>query len=258
MAPLTPEEKILDGARMQLVRISTAIQTLKVNLETTDPLPSWASLQSSFVLLSQSLKSIQDVIANNSAFLSSAQVYPNPHFPAQTQEAMLHMLLRKKLDPSAEDWIAEGQKEGSRIGHEDEDAEEDEAMEDGEGQARKGRKAILASTELKELWSWAGPTENEMARKMLDEETLNDFTFEEQERGVEHIATGIKRKLWESDSEDEDDEGGKMVGVEKNPKTEEKAVEPPRPVLPMDTIFRYMSTGKLTVANVAISQVQRR
>ena len=41
MAPLTPEEKVLDNARMQLMRINDAIQTLKRNLETTDPLPSW-------------------------------------------------------------------------------------------------------------------------------------------------------------------------------------------------------------------------
>ncbi|KAL9083993.1 MAG: hypothetical protein Q9165_008269 [Trypethelium subeluteriae] len=259
MAPLTPEEKVLDGARMQLVRISTAIQTLKHNLETTDPLPSWYTIDNPPSNADADLKSIQDVIANNSAFLSSAQIYPNPHFPAQAQEAMLHMLLRKKLDPSAEDWIAEGQKEGLRIGNEDEDVdEEDETMEEGEGQERKGKMEALGPAELKELWSWAGPTENEMARKMLDEETLNDFTFEEQERGVEHIVTGIKRKLWESESEDEDDEREKMVGVEKNPKTEEKVVEPPKPMLTMDTLFRYMSTGKLTVANAAVLQAQRR
>ena len=176
---------------------------------------------------------------------------------------MLQMLLRKKLDPTAEDWTSDGRNVGSRIGSEEDDAHiddgEDIAIENGDETAGGEKQAKLNRAELRELWSWAGPTENEMARKMLDEETLNDFTFEEQELGVENVVTGIRRKLWESDDEDDEDEEGKMEGIEKPPKTEEKATESPKPVMPMDTIFKYMSTGKLPTTNgAASSQIQRR
>ena len=221
-----------------------------------------ASLQSSLVLLSQNLKSIQDVVSNNSAFLSSAHVYPNPHFPAQTNEAMLQMLLRKKLGPSAEDWIVEGRRDAFRIRSTDEDADAAEdkgrTIPDDRKSTSEGRTAKLDSIELRELWSWAGPTENEMARKMLDEETLNDFTFEEQEQGVENVVTGVRRKLWESDSEDEEDEdeGSRMEGVEKAPQAAERAVTP-KSTVPMDAVFRYMSTGNVSAINATVSQIQR-
>ena len=205
---------------------------------------------------------VQDALSNNSAFLSSAHVYPNPHFPAQTQELVLQMLLRKKLDPTTEDWVLEGRKKGARMESEEDDTdtenEQDILPEDRKDEIMQHQSVKLTRAELNELWSWAGPIENEMARKMLDEETLNDFTFEEQQQGVENVVTGLRRKLWESDSEDEEDEEIQMTGVEQAPKAEEKPVEPTRPMMPMDTIFRFMSTGKLPTANDPPQHIQRR
>ncbi|KAI9660421.1 MAG: mediator of RNA polymerase II transcription subunit 8 [Bathelium mastoideum] len=215
----------------------------------TNRLEPRSSLQSSFVLLAQNMKMLQDTLSNNSAFLSSAHVYPNPHFPAQTQEPMLQMLLRKKLDPTAEDWVLEGRKEAARMKGEESGfaakGDENKLAEAGNETAGQEQSVRLTPGEWNDLWSWAGPVENEMAQKMLSEETLRDFTFEEQEQGVENVVTGLRRKLWESDSEDEDDEDAKMDTEEKASGAEERVNEPTKPMVPMDTIFRFMSTGKL-------------
>ncbi|KAI9702257.1 MAG: mediator of RNA polymerase II transcription subunit 8 [Bogoriella megaspora] len=252
MATLAADDKVLNSTRVQLTRISTALNALQTNLRSYDPLPSWRSIQESFNILNNSLKALQETINNNSSFLASAHVYPNPNFPARTQEGLLQLLLRKKLDPTAEDWLANTKATAAKIGiEEDEDSSpggNDVVMTSTEFGATNGEQKVakLESGELRELWHWAGPTENEMAGKVVDPDTFQDFTFEEQQQGIENVVTGLKRKLWEeSESEGEDqDEEGKMEGLERAPKKEEKEPEQIKASVPLDYMLYFMSRGR--------------
>jgi mediator of RNA polymerase II transcription subunit 8, fungi type len=214
----------------------------------------------SFTLLSHNLRATLDTINTNSAFLSSAQVYPNPHIPGTKSEMMLNYLLRKKIDPSAEDWVAEARRLGSGIGKESEDdAEDGQTRKDPDAMVAEGESKadLLSPAELKECWKWALPVVNKLTQKLVDAGSLPDFSFEEQQNGVESVVTGLRRKLWEDESESEGDEDGedKMEGVEKAKKTEDK-VEMAKPMMPMDSMFKFMSTGSLPSSTPGNSQVQ--
>ena len=117
-------------------------------------------------------------------------VYPLPDFPGQTQEGLLGQLLRKKLEPNVEDWVAEGRRTAT-----------DTSQQSVDG--------TLLQSELQDLWSWAGMAANEEARKHT---WGGNYTLEEKEMGVENVVTGLRRKLKEdpdeSSEEEEDEEAG--------------------------------------------------
>ena len=159
-------------------------------------------------------------------------VYPLPQFPGRTQENLLGQLLRKKLEPNVEDWVAEGRKIGTEA----------------EAQGDKGG---LNREEMLNLWTWAGMAANEQARKHT---WGGNYTSEEKERGVENVVTGLRRRLKEDpedlseEEDDEDDEaddpnGDKMEidGVNRN--DDEPTAAPALNPLLLNAIFRFMMTG---------------
>lgn len=121
-------------------------------------------------------------------------------------------------------------------------------VDDGNGNG--GR---LSEGDLAALWEWAPVEANSEARKR---NWGGNFTLEERERGVQDVAAelGLRRVLEddeESEEEEEEDEmdlggfgksedagGDNAVGV-----TGKQA--PASPLVPMDEILRYMTTGIL-------------
>lgn len=126
-------------------------------------------------------------------------VFPLPSYPGRTQEALLGQLLRKKLEPEVEDWVAEGRQVAEEAGMGDEET----------------RSGML------ELWSWAGMAANELAR---GHEWGGDFTMEEREGGVENVVTGLKRRRRGEDEEEdeEEEEGEEGVGDDEEEGAEDK------------------------------------
>lgn len=168
-------------------------------------------------------------------FLKEAHAYPLTNFPGHKQEDTLGLLLRKKLEPGVEDWIED---------YTTKFEEKNEAPEGG-----------LSTTELKELWTFAGPTSASIIGPMLEEDGAmeDDFTIAEREGGVENVVTGLRRKLDGGDSEDEDEvdeedeEGDKMEDVMPAvPKDAgEKGVDSTLPPKAIDEVLKFVSTGRL-------------
>lgn len=82
----------------------------------------------------------------------------------------------------------------------------------------------------------------------------DDFTLEEQERGIESVVTGLKRDLTgkdedeQEDGEDDDaDMDDRMLGDRSTPAAaaDEPGVDPGEPPLSLETINRFTSTGTL-------------
>lgn len=110
----------------------------------------------------------------------------------------------------------------------------------------------LSEGDLAALWEWAPVEANSEARKR---NWGGNFTLEERERGVQDVAAelGLRRVL-EDDEESEEEEEDEMdlggfgkpedAGVDSAAAaTGEQA--PVSPLVPMDEILRYMTTGVL-------------
>src|SRR6267378_7984302 len=103
------------------------------------------SLQSQASIISNNLVSISEQLSENRELLSSLVAYPAPSFPGRTHAGALQELLRTKLDPRVEDWVAQGRTSGAS------------ALED-------KKKNGLSERELAELWEWAPIGANVEAR----------------------------------------------------------------------------------------------
>ena len=170
--------------------------------------------------------------------------YPLPSFPGRTQENLVGLLLRKKLEPNVEDWVAEGRDIAN------------EATKQGSGSS-------LEQDDVASLWNWAGVAANKEARQHV---WFGNYTAEEKEAGIANVDTGLRRKLKETpdDSSEEDDEevdddepaedGMEIVGVrrksmaegvdfEVTKSSEHKATAIATNATPIDDIFRFMMTG---------------
>jgi len=185
----------------------------------------------------------------------SAHAYPLPSFPGRTQEDLLGQLLRKKLQPPVEDWIEEGARLGAHIpsglsnGHSD--------LVNGNG-TTNGVHTSLSGKELEDLWNWAGPEGNRIAREIGDEAFNDVFTLAEQEEGIEDVVTGLRRKFWESDGEDEDDgeEKTKLKAEEMDldvvddrpdmvKMMHRPGIDESRPMMPLESLLRFVSQGRM-------------
>ena len=169
-----------------------------------------SSLQSIASVISNHLTAVSTHLSTHSPFLASLAVFPVPSYPGKTQEPLLGQLLRKKLEPGVEDWVAKGKEIGEQGAREE-----------------KTRQDIM------ELWTWAGMAANELAR---GHQWGGDFTQEEFEGGLENVVTGLRRQLnWEEEDEDEDEE------MEDGKKKE--APEDTRDAMPLEPILTFMVTG---------------
>ena len=250
--------RALDQLRLRLQTLSTTLSKLVHDLSTTDPLPPWQSIQNSLSLAQHSFSSLQTILASEKyqSLLKAAHVRPNASFPGRTQEGLLEMLLRKRMQPGVEDWIAKGK------------AYAPEVQEAG----------ALSLRELEELWEWAGPEANRIARDDIGEGWDDVFTLAESEAGIENVVTGLTRKLWESEGEESDDdvqdgepgkgkkgveEYGDAMDVDVKDREENRNVsvlqkldsatrimmqrkfEDSRPSLPLEVVLRFQLTGQL-------------
>ncbi|OAT06194.1 RNA polymerase II mediator complex component Med8 [Blastomyces gilchristii SLH14081] len=249
MASISPEQlKVLEQTRQRLVQLTQSLASLINNINQSDPLPSWSSLQSQATIISNNLLNVSEQLTDHHDLLSSLVAYPTPQFPGRTEASMLSQLLRTKLEPRVEDWVSQG-------------------LSMGNADATRRRTGLTAE-QLAELWQWAPVEANMEARKR---NWGGDYTREEKEMGVKNVVTGLKRRLNEEDSGSEsgsgdEDEGGKgeegggdgsgmqVVGVHRRAGAGGVQFDissgggqvppvPMSPALPLQDVFRFMMTG---------------
>jgi mediator of RNA polymerase II transcription subunit 8, fungi type len=181
-------------------------------------------------------------------FLKSLHAYPLPSFPGHEKEGVLQMLLRKKLEPQAEKWVAQYSSP--------KDGESTNGVENG---APEGG---MKSQDYAKLWDWAGETVSHLHMEFMDD-MESDYTMAEKEQGIENVVTGLKRKLNvglgddDSDEEDEDEdedvekeekekEEAKMETVASEPPSvAEPGVDPSLPPMKLEMVLKFMTTGQL-------------
>lgn len=173
-----------------------------------------SSFQSHASIISNHLTSVSTHLSTHSSLLASLAVFPLPSYPGKTQEPLLGQLLRKKLEPSIEDWVIKGQ--------------EIAEQEVGEERSRQ---------DLTVLWMWAGMAANELAR---GHEWGGDFTQEEFDGGLENVVTGLRRKLdWDEEDEEDDDDDNEENKEGKKKEEPEEA----RNAMPLEPILKFLMTG---------------
>ncbi|GAM89381.1 hypothetical protein ANO11243_074180 [Dothideomycetidae sp. 11243] len=241
--------RTLEHVRQRLNALTTQLGSLRRDLESNEALPSWASIQNSANLLSHNLQSLHSTLNAAQPLLRAAHAYPLPSYPGRTQEHSLIMLMRKKLQPGVEDWIEDGARKGAQI-----QGAESTKLANG---TANGTSKTLGHQDLEELWNWAGPEGNRIARDIGDDAFADVFTLAEQEAGIEDVVTGLRRKFWESDDEDEDMDGdaaGKEEAMEVDaPDTrpdivkqmDRAGIDESKAMLPLEMILRFTNTGTL-------------
>ncbi|PYI34749.1 RNA polymerase II mediator complex component Med8 [Aspergillus indologenus CBS 114.80] len=256
MSSLTPDQiKTLEQSRQRLVQLTHSLGSLITSLNQSDPLPSWTSLQSQATIISNNLLTISDHLSDNRALLATLVAYPAPSYPARNpaNTVALEQLLRTKLDPRVEDWVARGRKAGD--------------TGPGQGHGLDDLAALAA------LWDWAPVEANLEARRR---NWGGNFTLEERERGVGNVVTGLRRVL--EDDDDDSESGSEEEEGEEESGDEEGEGEPDEmevvgvrrksgvaqglefdiapaasghaapltvvaPVVPLDEILRFMTVG---------------
>lgn len=170
------------------------------------------SIQTSAALISYNLRAILDQLDSKKHFLQSAHVYPSASFPGRTQENLLAQLLRKKIGPSDEDWIKEGHEAVAAIaGSYDRPTEASDAH--------------LNDNTFDQLWEWAGPAANNVAKEVL-------LSISESNDGESD----------ESENDTDNEESMRMEGVESQNVTQSKKGTATFDMTLEDT-FKFMSTG---------------
>ncbi|KAJ6104507.1 hypothetical protein N7523_010827 [Penicillium sp. IBT 18751x] len=253
MSTLTPDQiKVLEQSRQRLVQLTRSLGSLIASLNQSDPLPPWSSLQSQASIISNNLVSVSEHLSDHRDLLSSVVAYPGPDYPGRTQASTLEQLLRTKLDPRVQDWVARGRTAGTEPQVSDASNLNPSAI------AAAQTQKSLSETELAELWEWAPIEANQEARRR---NWGGNFTLEEREAGIQNVVTGLKRQLEDDegsedeDEEEEDEEGEdemEVVGVRRKSggngfefeiaPHHAHAVEP---VVPLADILRYMTTGRM-------------
>ncbi|KAJ5175214.1 uncharacterized protein N7482_001091 [Penicillium canariense] len=277
MAALTSEEyKVLEQSRQRLVQLTRSLGSLIASLEQGDPLPPWcaappepqpsakdpqitpqsrSSLQSQANIISNNLVSVSEHLSDHRDLLSSLVAYPGPEYPGRTQGNILEQLLRTKLDPRVEDWVARGREAGTEPSPSALDLSN--ATSNPTAPATPAQN-LLSESELADLWEWAPLEANEEARRR---NWGGNFTLEEREAGIQNVVTGLRRQLEDDDGSEEEEEGEEdegedemeIVGVHRKSgggSGLEFDIAPhhahiAEPVVPLDEILRYMTTGRM-------------
>lgn len=135
----------------------------------------------------------------------------------------------------------------------------------------------LHSHQLENVWEWAGPEANRIIREDIGTDAFGDvFTlYESNEIGIENVATGLQRKLVESEDEDSDNEDGDDMAARKKKEEQEKqdkmdvdqvdehdylkqwrrpGMDESRPPLPLELVLKAQLTGQLPAALVSAEQ----
>ncbi|KAK2752599.1 mediator of RNA polymerase II transcription subunit 8 [Onygenales sp. PD_40] len=235
MSSITPDQlKVLEQTRQRLVQLTQSLASLINNINQSDPLPAWSSLQSQATIISNNLLTVSQQLTDHETLLSSLVAYPTPQFPGHSEAAMLSQLLRTKLEPRVEDWVSRGRSLGNTA-------------------TNTQQQKNLTAAQLTELWHWAPVEANMEARRR---NWGGDYTLEEREAGVKSVVTGLRRRLVEdsgseSGSEEESEEeedAGQMEGVGAQRRADGAGALSGAPVggpaVPMGDMFRFMMTGQ--------------
>jgi mediator of RNA polymerase II transcription subunit 8 len=197
------------------------------------------SLQTRAGLLAADLQQLQTIFDANRGFLTAAHPYPHAAFPGHSHEIVLQQLLRKKAEPTVEDWV-EDNLNPNRVVKWD-----------------NGRDTGLKEDEQMELWAFAKPTSAQTAGHMYSSGAFDyEYTLAEKETGVDSVVTGLKRKLnknmendEDDDMDDEDEEMGDttvedvMPGVKpaSDPFGDMKGIDQSKPALAVEVWLKFMS-----------------
>lgn len=160
-------------------------------------------------------------MAKNAELLNKTVVYPSTNYPGRTQEGLLGMLLRKKLTPQVETWVAE---------------------------ARSAEGEVHGQTQGEEEFpEWARDSFMERMMTYARDEDGKNYTTEERERGIENVKTGLKRKLAsdddESESEDDDEEMGNTGAAPASVPTVEVKTHPNAKSRTVEDILSFSTSG---------------
>lgn len=243
------EFKIMEQTLSRLAQLSSSIQSLKMDIIKSSPLPNpleqletryfrlWqanmnrsSSLQASAQILQRNLQTVLDSLTENSNLFSRIALHPSTNYPGRTQEAILTQLLRKKLEPDVEELVAKG-RETAKLA------------------TSKGVE------ELQQIWDHLRAWTHERIAIYVREEAGQVYTAEERAQGVEGVRTGLKRDVEEDegaededdeDEEDEDGEEGKDEESESDSKAADEASKIARGPEP-ETLLWFASRGDFDV-----------
>ncbi|KAF2857734.1 hypothetical protein K470DRAFT_222752 [Piedraia hortae CBS 480.64] len=217
MAHEINQTEALNHLRTNLKQVAGALSSIRHDLDQTSTIPSWDDIQRGIENALQHLSNYHHIMEQYRPFFTAAHAYPLPTFPGHEKEAVLGMVMRKKLEPRVEEWVdTYGRLRGE---------------EGGDGTEGAG----LPMGEARELWSWAGGKVRELATEFADALEEN-FTIKEMEDGVENVRTGIRRNLAREEFEDVEEE----VEVEEDEKKGKRV-----PELSVEQMLRFMQTGSL-------------
>ncbi|KAK2861180.1 hypothetical protein FQN49_004463 [Arthroderma sp. PD_2] len=252
MASLSQEQlKVVEQTRQRLVNLTQSLGSLVNNITQGQPLPAWSSLQSQATIISNNLLTISQLLHEHRDLLSSLVVYPTPAFPGRTDSAMLNQLMRTKLEPRVEDWLAYGRTVGREALERSTSDQQHQHISITAGNSSTSiiddNTQRLSGEDLQTLWEWAPIEANIEARRR---NWGGDYTIEEKEGGISNVITGLTRKLNENvegaagrDSEESEDEDEAMEVIGEGTKPGSATSTKDAHVLPLDDFFRYMMTG---------------
>ncbi|KAG6039120.1 hypothetical protein E4U41_003202 [Claviceps citrina] len=185
MATLSLDDDELKSVEQTVARVaqlSSSIQSLKMDVLKSNPLPHPSSLQASAQILQRNLQSVLESLHDNEDLFRRMAIRPSTNYPGRAQENILTQLLRKKLEPDVEELVMEGRETARR--------------------ATPGGLAALQAV-WEEVREW---TQGRIAEYVRDE-AGDVYTKEERRAGVRAVRTGLRRALDEdSEGEEEGDE----------------------------------------------------
>lgn len=188
--PIDPGHlKALDALRQRLSTLNTALSQTLAQVQSGDPLQPWPLLQQNLHLSSSAITDLAATLSTNHSVLASLHAYPLPTYPSTAPngvpmaENVRLQLMRKKLEPTAEELIESGAK------FMDQKQEKDSVDVD--------------IDDMQDLWEWAA----DLVPSIIMKQAWNaDYTNEELEQGYKTIRTGLRRRLNRDKPEAEDDD----------------------------------------------------
>ncbi|VUC22841.1 unnamed protein product [Clonostachys rosea] len=218
------ELKSVEQMVSRISQLSSSISSLKHDLIRSAPLPPPSSFQASAQILQRNLQTILDSITENSELFSQMALHPSTNFPGRTQEHVLMMLLRSKLEPQMEERVSQGLETAHRATPE-------------------------GIAVLQEVWDECRRWTQQRIAEYVSEEADDVYTKEERDSGVENVRTGLRRELEEDESdeegegEDEDEVDDRARGVPGQQQGAPPVVRGPEP----ETLMWFAARGDFSV-----------
>ena len=147
------------------------------------------------------------------------------------------------MEPDVEEWLEQGQSLGRDM---------------------SSTSQMLRDQDRQELWQWAPGSANAEARR---QKWGADYTLAEVQNGIENVVTGLRRELaepppdddvdededdfGEDDDDDDDEEEHTSMEVDAKPgaasysSSTTATLESTGPQMPMESVHRFMTTGKV-------------